>query len=126
LAAIAVATIIAYNAIGLFRENSSFLLGRSPGPEYLARLERLARSVPGVLDVRDIRAERIGQDVVHAGMSIIVARGLSVEEADHLAHAVEERIHDEFPSGYCVIHVDPAPPDGVVAVDAVDHRLAAG
>jgi len=48
LAAIFVATIIAYNAIGLFRENLSFLLGRSPGPEYLATLERQARSVEGL------------------------------------------------------------------------------
>ena len=47
--AIVVATIIAINAIGLFRENSSMLLGRSPGPEYLARIEQMARSVPGVL-----------------------------------------------------------------------------
>lgn len=31
LAAIFVATIIAYNAIGLFREYFSFLVGRSPG-----------------------------------------------------------------------------------------------
>jgi cation diffusion facilitator family transporter len=126
LAATAVATIIAYNAIGLFRENSSLLLGRSPGPEYLARLERLARSVPGVLDVLDIRAERIGPNVVHVGMSIIVPRRLPVEEADRLAHAVEARIHEEFPSGYCVIHIDPAPPDGVVAADAVYQRLAVG
>jgi cation diffusion facilitator family transporter len=124
LAAILVATIIAYNAIGLFRENSSFLLGRSPGPEYLARLELLARTVPGVLDVHDLRAETIGPDMVHAGLSITVARGLPVEEADRLAHAVEARIHDEIPSGYCVIHVEAAPLDGAAAAEAVDQRMA--
>ena len=35
VASIAVATIIAYNGLKLFRENWSRLLGRSPGPEYL-------------------------------------------------------------------------------------------
>jgi len=35
LAAIVVATIIALNAIGRFRENLCLLVGRSPGREYL-------------------------------------------------------------------------------------------
>jgi hypothetical protein len=55
IAAMIVATIIALNAIGLFRDNLSFLLGRSPGPEYLAEVEKVARSVQGVLEVRDLR-----------------------------------------------------------------------
>lgn len=37
IAAIVVATIIAANAIILFRDSASFLLGKSPGPEFLAR-----------------------------------------------------------------------------------------
>jgi cation diffusion facilitator family transporter len=45
IAAIVVATIIAIKAIGLFRENVCFLLGRSPGPEFLARVESLASVV---------------------------------------------------------------------------------
>ena len=52
IAAIAVATIIAVNALILFRDSASFLLGRSPGPEVLAEPERAARSVPGVVNVR--------------------------------------------------------------------------
>jgi divalent metal cation (Fe/Co/Zn/Cd) transporter len=48
IASIVVATIIAYNGIRLFIENLSFLLGRSPGSEYLGNVERIARSVPGV------------------------------------------------------------------------------
>lgn len=108
LAAIFVATIIAYNAIGLFRENSSVLLGRSPGPEFLAKVERLARSVEGVLGVHDLRAEYIGPDRVHAGMHIEVRRGLPIEEADRIAEEVHDRIHQDMPHGYCFIHVDPA------------------
>jgi ferrous-iron efflux pump FieF len=108
LAAIIVATIIAYNAVGLFRENASFLLGRSPGQESLAGIERVVRSVPGVLDVHGLRAEAIGPGIVHAGMHIVVRRGLPIEEAERIAEAVEQQVHRETQSGYCVIHVDAA------------------
>jgi len=108
LAAIAVATIIAINAIRLFQENSSFLLGRSPGPEFLAEVERRARSVPGVLDVRELRAEYVGPNIVQGGMRIVVPRGLPIEEADGIAEEVKKRVHQCTESSYCVIHVDPA------------------
>lgn len=106
IAAIVVATIIAYNAIGLFRENSSFLLGRSPGPEYLAQVERLARSVRGVLGVHDLRAEYIGPDTVHAGLHLEVQRGLPIEEAERIAEEVRQQVHQGTDSGFCVIHVE--------------------
>jgi cation diffusion facilitator family transporter len=112
IASIVVATIIAYNGIKLFLENLSFLLGRSPGPEYLAQVEGVARSVPGVLGVHDLRAEYIGPDTVHAGMHIEVQRGLPIEEADRIAEEVRQRVHQGTESDYCVIHVDPAEPEG--------------
>ena len=87
--------------------------GRSPGPEYLANVERLARSVSGVLGVHELRAEYIGPDIVHAGMHIEVQRGLPIEEADRIAEQVLERLHQDADSGYCVIHVDAAEPAGV-------------
>jgi len=110
LAAILVATLITVNAIGLFRENLSFLLGRSPGSEFLAKVKSLALSVPGVLGVHDLRAEYIGPNTVHAGMHIEVQRGLPIEKANSIAEEVLQRLHDDADSGYCVIHVDPAPP----------------
>ncbi len=115
IAAIVVATIIAVNAIGLFRENLCFLLGRSPGAEYLAEIERLALSVPGVLGVHDLRAEIIGPDTVHAGMHIVVQRGLPVEAANLIAEEVRRRIHQGADLGYCVIHVDAADSDQLSA-----------
>lgn len=112
LASIVVATIIAYNGIRLFIENLSFLLGRSPGSKYLENVERIARAVPGVLGVHDLRAEFIGPGVVHAGMHIEVQRGLAIEEADQIAEEVRARIHEGEggDSGFCVIHVEPTKP----------------
>jgi cation diffusion facilitator family transporter len=106
IAAIVVATIIAVNAVGLFRENLCFLMGRSPGPEFLARVESLVRSVPGVLGIHDLRAEYIGPEAIHAGMHIVVQSGQSIEEADRIAHEVHERVRRETGCRYCVIHVD--------------------
>jgi cation diffusion facilitator family transporter len=107
IAAIVVATIIAVNAVGLFRENFSYLLGRAPGPDFLAHVEQVACSVPGVLSVHDLRAEYIGPDTVHAGMHIVVPHGITVEEAARIADEVDHRLHQGHNHGYCVIHVDP-------------------
>jgi cation diffusion facilitator family transporter len=112
LAAIVVATIIAVNAVGLFRENLCFLLGRSPGPEFLAEVEKLAYSVPGVLGVHGLRAEYIGPDTVHAGLHIEVRRGLPIEAADHIAEEVRERVQREMSCRHCVIHIDAAEAGG--------------
>lgn len=91
IASIVVATIIAYNGVKLFLENFSFLLGRAPGPEVLAEIEGMARSVPGVAGVHDLRAEYVGPEALHVGMHVEVRRGLPVEEADRIAHEVEAR-----------------------------------
>lgn len=108
IATIIVATIIAVDAIALFRENVSFLLGRSPGPAFLAKVESQARSVDGVLGVHGLRAEYIGPDTVHVGMHIEVDPKLSIREADQIVQEVDRRVHQGTDSGYCVIHMDPA------------------
>jgi len=108
VATLVVATIIALNAIALFHENLSFLLGRSPGPEFLHRVEQAARSVDGVVDVRELRVEYVGPNVVHAGLHIVVRRGLPVEEAHRIAEAVRGRVHQETEGNYCVIQIEPA------------------
>lgn len=109
IASIVVATIIAHNGFKLFRENWSLLLGRSPGSEYLERVKAAALSVPGVRGVHDLRAEYIGPEVIHAGLHIEVPRGTPIEEADRISEEVHERIHADMETGFCVIHVDPAP-----------------
>jgi cation diffusion facilitator family transporter len=108
IAAIVVATIIAINGVRLFMENLSVLVGRSPGPAFLARVERLARSVPGVSGIHELRAEYIGPETVRAGIHIEVEPGLSIVEADRIAEEVRQRVHQDTGCRYCVIHVDPA------------------
>jgi ferrous-iron efflux pump FieF len=106
IASIVVATIIAINAIGLFRENLCLLIGRSPGPEFLAEMERLARSVPGVLDVHDLRAEYVGPELIHADVHIGVRQGMPIEEANRISAQVIHQVHQQMPGRFCTVHVD--------------------
>jgi cation diffusion facilitator family transporter len=110
LSAIVVATIIAFNAIGLFRENLSMLLGRSPNPDELTAVKRLALSVPGVLGVQDLRAEYIGPDVIHADLHILVDAGLTVKEADQIAETVVQRVDDATIFDMCTVQIEAVTP----------------
>jgi cation diffusion facilitator family transporter len=107
IAAIVVATIIAIKAVGLFREHASLLMGRSPGGDYLRRVADAARAVPGVLDVRQIRAEYVGPGDVHAGLHVVVPADMTVAEARQVADEVRRRVHDAADPGFCVIEVEP-------------------
>ena len=126
IASIVVATVIVVSAVGLFRENASFLLGRSPGPAYIADLERTAGSVPGVLGVHDVRAEYVGPDAVHAGLHLEVSGQMSLSEANTIAEEVRRRLHDGADVGYCVIQMDaePARPRTGGSAHATSLRLA--
>ena len=111
LAAIAVATIIAINAFGLFRENLTFLIGRSPGSEFLTETKALALSVPGVLGVHDLRVEYVGPQALHADIHIVVEPELPLHEAHEIVNEVLLRLHDEVDLEDCTIHLDSSPID---------------
>ena len=110
IAALVVASIIGLNAVGVFRENASYLLGRSPEPEYLQAMEEAACAVPGVLGVENLRAEYIGPDTVHAGMHLLVDPDITVREADRIAELVRESVSPCGGKGHCFIHVEPMLP----------------
>ncbi len=107
IASCVVATIIAVNAVKLFRENMDMLLGRAPETEYMKTLADAARSVPGVLGINDLRAEYIGADVVHADVHIEVSRDLTVTEGHAIARNVDRLLEPMMGNGICEIHVDP-------------------
>jgi divalent metal cation (Fe/Co/Zn/Cd) transporter len=48
---IIVATIIAVDAIGVFRDNLGLVLGKSLGPDYMEKVLRIAETTEGVLGV---------------------------------------------------------------------------
>jgi len=100
--------IIVLGGLYLFKDNVHYLVGRAPSREFMERLESTAKSVSGVLGVHELRAEYVGPNIVHAGLHIDVARGTPIEEADRIAHEVEQRVSQDTGCQHCVIHVDPA------------------
>jgi divalent metal cation (Fe/Co/Zn/Cd) transporter/predicted small metal-binding protein len=112
IAAIVVATIIAVNAVGLFRENFNMLMGGHPGRKYLREIEERVRAVKGVLGLHDLRIEYLGPDQVHVDLHIVVRRGLLVEDADAISEEVCGRVQKFTGSKYCVVHLDTAGGDG--------------
>jgi cation diffusion facilitator family transporter len=107
IASLVVATIIGVNGVNLFRENLSYLVGRSPEPEMMSRIEAAARSVDAVKDVHELRAQFLGPDAVLAVLHINIPRGTSIEDADEIAKEVSRRIRAETPCSDVTVHVDP-------------------
>ncbi len=90
------------------KDNVHYLVGRSPGEDFLKKVEEAARSVPGVLGVSRVEAEYVGPGLVHAGLHIQVGRGTTVEEANRFIREVEEQVSRATNCYDCVIQVDPA------------------
>lgn len=108
IASIVVATIIGVNGVGLFRENLSYLIGRTPPSDYLAKAEERARAVEGVHNVHGMRAQMIGPEAVHVELHVEVDGTLRVDAADRIAHGVADAIHALTPNEDVVsVHVDP-------------------
>jgi ferrous-iron efflux pump FieF len=57
IATMIVVTIIAINAVGIFRENLGLVIGKSPDPAYLEKIRQVAASSDGVLNVSGWVAE---------------------------------------------------------------------
>lgn len=108
VASIFVAVVIAFSGVYLFKDNVHYLVGRAPDKELFKRIETTAKSVKGVLNVHELKAEYVGPSILHAGLHIEVAKGTLIEDADKIAEEVKEKISKEIGCKHCVIHVDPA------------------
>ncbi len=106
IATVMVATLIAWNGIGLFRENFDMVVGRSPGAKVLAEIARVAAEVEGVLDAHDVRAERYGHGMVRCELHVTIRGGTPIEQAHHLELLVRQRVLQVEGVRQCHVHVD--------------------
>ncbi len=113
LASLAVALLIAANAVGLFRDNARVLMGRAPSREFFEAIATLARMVPAVKAVHDLRGEYVGPDTVTLSLHVEVDPTMTVADGEEVAKAVRDAIMADKRCAYCVVHVDPlgAPPE---------------
>lgn len=106
IAAILVATMIAWSGVALLRANASILLGQAPSREMIDAIERGAREVDGVVGVHDLRAEQVGPDELHAALHVEVAPETRVADADRIADAVRARVTAMTKCAYCVVQTE--------------------
>ena len=107
IATMIVATIIAINAVGIFRENLGLVLGKSPDPSYLEKIRQIANSTDGVLGVSGLMAEYIGPDAIHVDLEIKVTPGITIEQANEVVSSVRQQVLDETNCIYCSVRPRP-------------------
>jgi len=120
IASIAVALVIAFNAVVLWRENAALLMGASPEPAFYDRIKEIAFGVVGVRQVHAVIAEQVGEQI-HLGMHVEVRRGIPIEEADTIADAAHDAICEAFADIWVVVHVDPERSETSDASESVRH-----
>jgi cation diffusion facilitator family transporter len=104
--AIGVALIIAWSGVQILRESIPV-----PVDERAIDADELRAVVIGVPDVRDVRNVRsrfTASGQLFAEVTIAVAGQASVDQAHHLADAVEAAIEREFGTSQVTVHIEPA------------------
>jgi cation diffusion facilitator family transporter len=117
-----VATVIATTGIRIVKENAGYLMDTSLVDP--AQVSTVARSVPGVIDARDVRS-RGSPGGVWVELVVEVEGAMTVRDAHSLAHGVEDALRLRFPGVLGVsVHVEPkhALPDPGPRVNLVAHN----
>ncbi len=110
--------------ISAFVLYQAYMIGRSSvltlldagDPEAASRIEEIAKGVPGVIGVHEVRTRRAGPFLM-ASMHLETSPNLSVEEADAIADALEAELRRRIPDLLMVsIHEEPSRASERVAV----------
>ncbi|HUG39202.1 MAG TPA: cation diffusion facilitator family transporter [Longimicrobiales bacterium] len=107
VAALVASGIIAFNGIRLLRPALEDLMDRAPDPNVLARVDRAASSVPGVLRVEKIQARRAG--IGHfVTLHVEADPEMTLRTAHALGHTVKDAVQAELPDVLDVlVHMEP-------------------
>ena len=101
-----IALLICRNGYRLFKENVTYLLGKSPDEEVYIRIKEVVESFSEVLDVHDVIAIHIGENSLHVDMHVTVREDMTVKEADELTKKIARKLMEEIPEiSYVLIHV---------------------
>jgi cation diffusion facilitator family transporter len=106
LAAIGVAAILLWGAVGVFRDSSRELLDRELPDAVRARIVDLVTRDHRLSDVHQLRTRASGP-YLHVQMHVDLAPELTLEAAHQVIVAAEKRVLSEFPAADILIHADP-------------------
>jgi cation diffusion facilitator family transporter len=105
VAALGVAVIVLFVSYNLGKRTADVLLDRAPAG-VPAQVKAAAASVPGVLEVEQVRVRRSGPGIF-VDLTIAVDRGLPLERAHGVAEAVQAAVQQVSPAADVVVHTDP-------------------
>ncbi|MFI4966885.1 MAG: cation diffusion facilitator family transporter [Caulobacterales bacterium] len=105
-AALAIAALLLWGAVGVFRESSGQLMDHELGDKVRARIVALMTEDRRLTDVHQLRTRASGP-YVHMQMHVDLDPELTLEAAHQVIVAAEKRVLDAFPSADIIIHADP-------------------
>ena len=106
VAALAVAALLLWGAIGVFREASGQLMDHELPDEVRAQIVELMTEDKRLTDVHQLRTRASGP-YVHIQMHVDLDPQLTLEAAHKVIVAAENRVLDAFPAADIIIHADP-------------------
>jgi ferrous-iron efflux pump FieF len=105
-AGLAVAALLVWGAIGVFRESSNQLMDHELSEESRARIVALVTEDPRMSGVHQLRTRASGP-FIHMQMHVDLDPDLSLELAHQVIVAAEKRLLAAFPQADILIHADP-------------------
>jgi cation diffusion facilitator family transporter len=105
-AALAIAALLLWGAVGVFREASGQLMDHELPDEVRARIVELMTEDRRLTDVHQLRTRAAGP-YVHIQMHVDLDPELTLEAAHQVIVAAENRVLDAFPAADIIIHADP-------------------
>jgi cation diffusion facilitator family transporter len=106
LGGLAVAALLLWGAISVFREASSQLMDRELSDEARARIVALLTQDPKLTDVHQLRTRASGP-YIHMQMHVDLDPELTLDAAHQVLVAAEKRVLEAFPQADIIIHADP-------------------
>lgn len=106
-AALCASFIIVYNAYHIFKPALEEMMDKAPPANNIEEIRKLARQVPGVLDVEKCFMRKSGFEYF-IDIHVIVDGNLNVKEGHRIGHAVKDFIMVHKPMVYDVLtHIEP-------------------
>ena len=105
-AALAVAALLLWGAVGVFREAANQLMDRELPEHDRAEIVRLATADGRLANVHQLRTRASGP-YIHMQMHVDLDPEVSLEAAHQAIVAAENRILEAFPAADILIHADP-------------------
>lgn len=105
-AALVVAALLLWSAVGVFREASNQLMDHELSDADRAEIVRLATADPELKDVHQLRTRTSGP-YIHIQMHAGFDPDMTLEAAHEVILAAEHRILEAFPAADIIIHADP-------------------